>query len=320
MTPQPCSLRDLAALCIGLAREAAAFIRRRHASSGSLDVVDKGGNDPQTALDRGAEAIIVNGLRARYPALAIVGEETGAVAFAHIDAAAAAEASMVDLTAGWPEDQTVESDRLCVYVDPLDGTREMLKGNLDSVTVLIGVCVDNRPRLGVIAAPFTDDDKGGVVFGALGVGAFRVASDGTLSALLSQSPAPAHASGLPTSVVVSNSRSETGPVNDCVARMRAAVPSLQVKRVGGCGRKLMVVATRAADLYVFPCAGTCLWDSCAGEAILRAAGGLVLDRRGREIDYARASDAGFENRDGIVASHDARMVRWVLDGGFVAGL
>jgi len=319
MPQPPCSVRDLAGLCIALAREAAEFIRRGHAARGttSLDVVDKGGNDPQTALDRGAEAIIVQGLRARYPALAIVGEETGAVVAALAnEAAVVAAASRWDLTACWPEDEDVELDRLCVFVDPLDGTREMLKGNLDSVTVLIGVCVDNRPRLGVIAAPFTSDDD---VFGAVGVGAFRVASDGALRPLL-QSHAPTRAGELPASVVVSNSRSETGAVSDCVARMRAAVPSLQVQRAGGCGRKLMVVASRAADLYVFPCAGTCLWDTCAGEAILRAAGGLVLDRRGREIDYARAPEAGFENRDGIVASHDARLVHWVLDGGFVAGL
>jgi len=51
---------------------------------------------------------------------------------------------------------------------------------------------------------------------------------------------------------------------------------LQVLHVGGAGHKALLVLDGDADAYVFPQDGTKRWDTCAVDAILHAAGKLLL--------------------------------------------
>lgn len=44
-----------------------------------------------------------------------------------------------------------EIDKLCVWLDPLDGTLDFVMNNLDNVTTLIGVSYNNQPLLGVVS-------------------------------------------------------------------------------------------------------------------------------------------------------------------------
>lgn len=43
---------------------------------------------------------------------------------------------------------------LCIWLDPLDGTKEFVKGKLQFVTCMIGVSYKDRPLFGVISRPF----------------------------------------------------------------------------------------------------------------------------------------------------------------------
>jgi 3'-phosphoadenosine 5'-phosphosulfate (PAPS) 3'-phosphatase len=58
----------------------------------------------------------------------------------------------------------VDCSRVCVFVDPLDGTSSYAKGEYDAVTILIAIILDNVPIFGVIAKPFVNpnDDSHGV--------------------------------------------------------------------------------------------------------------------------------------------------------------
>ena len=46
-----------------------------------------------------------------------------------------------------------------VWVDPLDGTSDFVKGNLPAVTVLIGLSIDGKSRAGVVHNPFSFVDQ-----------------------------------------------------------------------------------------------------------------------------------------------------------------
>jgi 3'(2'), 5'-bisphosphate nucleotidase len=66
--------------------------------------------------------------------------------------------------------------QLVVWVDPLDGTSEYTSGNVDHVTVLIGVARNGRPVGGVIHQPYYNFDKdqahqGRTLWGIPGIGA-----------------------------------------------------------------------------------------------------------------------------------------------------
>ena len=67
-----------------------------------------------------------------------------------------------------------------VWIDPLDGTSDFVKGNLSAVTVLIGLAIDGVPKIGIVHNPFvnnTNDGKGITIFGTQVHGAFHLNFD-----------------------------------------------------------------------------------------------------------------------------------------------
>ncbi len=99
---------------------------------------------PVTAADLAAERIIVQGLRAHFPDIAVIAEEE--VAAGRITAPA---------SVFW-------------LVDPLDGTREFAAGR-DEFAVNIGLVVDGVAVLGAVGTPAF----GAIYAGIVGVGAWK---------------------------------------------------------------------------------------------------------------------------------------------------
>jgi 3'(2'), 5'-bisphosphate nucleotidase len=152
-------------------------------------------------------------------------------------------------------------------VDPLDGTREFVKRN-GEFTVNIALIEDGVTTFGVIQQPVT----GALWHGASGRGAFRRDLD---------TDVPVHAripAASPLRIAASRSHRD--------ARTQALLDALPGSEVLGCGSSLKFcrIAEGAMDLY--PRFGpTSEWDTAAGQAILEAAGGAVLDPRGRPFRY-----------------------------------
>jgi 3'(2'), 5'-bisphosphate nucleotidase len=93
------------------------------------------------------------------------------------------------------------------------------------------------------------------------------------------------------------SKSHRSPRIDAVRRALGIEDEVNI---GSVGLKIGLVAEGERDLYVYTGGSTKLWDSCAPEAILRAAGGRLTDTHGRPLDYI-AED--LHNRRGIIASN-----------------
>lgn len=152
-------------------------------------------------------------------------------------------------------------------VDPLDGTREFIKRN-GEFTVNIALVDDGIARFGVIQQPVT----GALWHGAPGAGAFR-RNGATDIAIRARIPAAA-----PLRIAASRSHRD--------GRTQAMLDALPGSEVVGCGSSLKFcrIAEGAIDLY--PRFGpTSEWDTAAGQAIVEAAGGAVLDPRGRPLRY-----------------------------------
>ena len=45
-----------------------------------------------------------------------------------------------------------------MYIDPLDGTHCFLRGQIDSVTILVGVAIKGKASIGIIHSEFYDAD------------------------------------------------------------------------------------------------------------------------------------------------------------------
>ena len=213
---------------------------------GPLGTEEKADGSPVTRADRAAEAILVEGLRPLLPGVVVISEE------GDVEAALAGAGSTYWL------------------VDPLDGTKEFLKG-LPEYTVNVALVEAGVPILGVIYVSAADC----LYLAARGLGAHRRDARGE---------APLRAAPLvhPRRAVVSRSHlsPETG----------ALLARLQVTETipRGSSLKMCAVAEGAADLY--PRLGpTRLWDTAAGTAIATEAGCDVVALDGTPLRYDLAS-------------------------------
>ncbi len=152
-------------------------------------------------------------------------------------------------------------------VDPLDGTREFIKRN-GEFTVNIALIEDGAATFGVIQQPVT----GALWHGAPGVGAFRREGNEDV-AIEARKPASA-----PLRIAASRSHRD--------ARTQALLDALPGSEVVGCGSSLKFCRIAEGGIDLYPRFGpTSEWDTAAGQAILEAAGGAVLDPRGRSLRY-----------------------------------
>src|SRR5690348_14041766 len=103
-----------------------------------FEVEAKSDASPVTEADRAAELIILAGLARAAPGIPVIAQEE--VAAGRIPA----------------------HDETYFLVDPLDGTKEFVRGG-DDYTVNIGLIEHGTPKLGVVFAPATGRLHGGCV-------------------------------------------------------------------------------------------------------------------------------------------------------------
>ncbi len=152
-------------------------------------------------------------------------------------------------------------------VDPLDGTREFVKRN-GEFTINIALIEDGEARYGLIQQPVT----GALWHGGSHFGAFRRDGDQNIAIHTSRPAA--------TPLRIAASRSHRD------ARTQALLDALPGSEVLGCGSSLKFCRIAEGQMDLYPRFGpTSEWDTAAGQAILEAAGGAVLDPQGRPFRY-----------------------------------
>jgi 3'(2'), 5'-bisphosphate nucleotidase len=162
-------------------------------------------------------------------------------------------------------------------VDPIDGTKEFINRN-GEFTVNIALVDHGVPVLGLVLAPAMDT----LYAGAAGVGAWVEVAGERRPIVARAVPAD----GL--TVVGSRHHGDSGAVDAFLAGRLVAA-----HRMVGSSLKLCILAEGLADVY--PRFGrTMEWDTAAGDAVLRAAGGAVRTIGGGLLGYGKA---GFENPD-----------------------
>ncbi|KAG0717917.1 3'(2'),5'-bisphosphate nucleotidase 1 [Chionoecetes opilio] len=255
---------------------------------GELGIVEKeSAQDLQTEADRAAQRSIITALQKYFPKSTIIGEEgeeevkdlSGQVFDPTADSSVSGITCPSHLT-------SVAEEELVIWVDPLDGTAEYTQGLLDHVTVLIGIASGGKAVGGVIHQPYYNYQNPGsklgrtiwgIVGGSVGGMPLTAPPDGKL--------------------IVTTTRSHSSStVNDAIA----ALSPTEVLRVGGAGHKVMMLLEGKAHVYVFASPGCKKWDTCAPQAVLEAAGGVLSDIQGKVIPYH--ASAPHRNSTGVLAS------------------
>ncbi len=204
-----------------------------------IDFERKADESPVTAADLAADAVIYAALEARYPEHRIVTEER--------------------------QESHQGANRDFFIVDPLDGTKEFVKRRGD-FTVNIGYVENGLPVFGMVYAPakgrlfYTQDG-----FAWEETGDFDKDQKGETRKIQVSTP-----DNSALRVVASKSHRDQA-TDDYIAKYQVA-DFLSA----GSSLKFCLVAAGEADIY--PRLGpTMEWDTAAADAVVRAAGGQVLD-------------------------------------------
>ncbi len=210
-----------------------------------FDVERKEDRSPLTLADKQSHEIISTALRSRYPDIPILSEE--------------GEIPPYSIRREWLR---------CWLVDPLDGTKEFVKRN-GEFTVNIALVEDGMPTVGVIHVPFHN-----LLYAAdTREGCWEVSAEGRRP-LRMHPPRP----GAPVRVVKSRSHPSPG-----LAALIEQLPSYEII-MRGSAFKFCVMVDGGADFY--PRFGpTWEWDTAAGQALVTAAGGVLVDFEGNAFRY-----------------------------------
>ena len=171
---------------------------------------------------------------------------------------------------GWLSEETADSpERLSVrrlwVVDPIDGTKEFIRG-IPEFSISIALVEDGRPIVGVIQNPVT----GETFSAARGKGASL--NGQTIRATKTRRFADA---------LIMTSRREVK-----AKRISAVKDEVRVKAVGSTAYKIALVAAGRCDLML-SFKPKSEWDIAAGVIIVEEAGGRVTDHEGNPYEFNR---------------------------------
>ena len=226
--------------------------------------VSKADNSPVTIADETAERIIIAQLETAFPDIPIIAEES------------VAAGNVPSIGAHF------------FLVDPLDGTKEFIDKRRE-FTVNIAYISDGCPVAGIVYAPAL-----GVAFaGENGKAEKLFVDDGFQIArrvAIQVRPQPAERTAL-----ASRSHNSSQTDDFLVANAISSCTNI------GSSLKFCLLAEGLADVYP-RFTRTMEWDTAAGDAVLRAAGGSTVTLDGLPLAYGKRSqahDSDFANPDFI---------------------
>lgn len=177
-------------------------------------------------------------------------------------------------------------DKECIWiVDPLDGTRDFI-ANTGEFSVLIGLVQRNIPTLGIICEPVKDC----LYFAEKGRGAF-CQNGGQVKKLIVSKVDNFE------KMKILFSRNHLMPVEEKLAKDLKIGQKIPL---GSAGLKMAKIARGEAEIYINSSDQSSEWDTCAGNLILKEAGGVVTDMNGKEIVYNQPDP---RHLNGYVASN-----------------
>jgi 3'(2'), 5'-bisphosphate nucleotidase len=226
----------------------------------SFGVSEKPDGSPVTEADQRAEKVIVSGLLKHFPDIPVVAEE-------------------MCCAGGAP----MELGGEFFLVDALDGTREFCAGR-DEFTVNIALVRQSFPVVGLIYSPATRILYAGEHDGAGKGSAFRrkITADGKAEEAVS-----INARMIASPQTILATRSHMTP------ETRSFLDGCEGADLRSIGSSLKFCLLAAGEADTYPRFGTTMeWDTAAGDAILRAAGGRTETMDGRLLTYGKRGRAG----------------------------
>ncbi len=250
-------LNQWVAPLLELCLEAGQAICEHYRDPAATDYQSKQDNSPLTLADLASHAILQAGLISLDATVPVLSEESAPADITH--------------RRQWPR---------YWLIDPLDGTKEFLARTGD-FTINIALIENHRPTLGLLYLPLERVAYVGIP-GQLAATYSAIGEDGwsvcELASPLLQSDQP---------LVVLASRRHAGErLQNCLDWVEKNWPCVSRSNMGS-ALKFCYMARGQGDFYprFAPC---CEWDTAAGQALLEAVGGCIVQLNGEPLRYNRS--------------------------------
>ncbi|WP_445362746.1 3'(2'),5'-bisphosphate nucleotidase CysQ [Microbulbifer sp. ANSA003] len=238
---------------IEICKRAGEAILEVYHNSAELEVETKKDDSPVTAADLAAHKVLEPALAQLIEGVPVLSEEQEMPSF----------------------EERSQWQRYWI-VDPLDGTKEFIRRN-GEFTVNVALIENGEPVLGVVYVPVLNITYAG----CKGEGAFKRDANGETE--IRVRPLRPRLDNSEVVELVASRSHGTGTVDQLVQRIESELGAVECKNMGS-SLKLCLVAEGAADLYP-RLAPTCEWDTAAAQAVVEAAGGIVVDEEFNLLRY-----------------------------------
>ena len=275
---------------------AAQLCQRVQADMVNTDAMEKADRSPVTVADFGSQALICQVIGEAFPADAIVAEEDSQALQENPQLMQRVTGYVDRFSAGIPSTQTVcdwidrgggEVGERFWTLDPIDGTKGFLRGDLYAIA--LALIVDGVVKLGVLGCPNLpqqlDDpqaQRGCLFVAERGAGTRMLSLDGQSSEQICISQATHR-----FAESVESTHSDLDTHAQIAQQVGITDPPIQMDGQGKYG----VLARGEASVYIrLPSPATpdyreFIWDHAAGMIVVEEAGGVVTDADGRALDF-----------------------------------
>eukprot|EP01084_Bolivina_argentea_P045726 84154_1 len=338
-----------------LANRAGILIRHVF-ETGNLHIIDKSmkiqkqldGNqglnakDPQTIADIAAQQLIQDSLLNTFPGISVIGEEDEDSIKKHKSLI-----NPIIPLLKLPEiyykndlyfqylsgnkynkiiNQDLELKDICIWIDPIDGTKEYTEGIKNAVTCLIGIAYKGHPIAGIINRPFSNQ----TIFGFCQIPClffekrkYTNSQKTEIETKMDEKEEKEYDNDLQFDNILNMEKISSiniltmedfkkrdknrrivccsrSHLSDKITDYIKKCDPGKIVRQGGAGGKVLMILEGHADSYVHFSKGTKKWDTCAPQACLECVGGILSEPNGTLLDYS--NKVQHQNSNGIIAT------------------
>lgn len=296
-------------------------VMREVLSSGSLTTQFKGDvKEPFTEADVKIQTFIISGLKHHFPALNVQGEED--VVYEgkfEVDPASFSKSSIsIGLFDGKVSEEFDTADSV-VWVDPIDGTKSFISGQLHHCTTLIGLAIKGQPTVGIIGHYYNLGADGKTLtyapkcyFSHAGYNkVFVVDVDKKIGTPVPIDIPPVQEFDEVAKKLRVPRGSDTTQDRNILAVLGKKF-AVEANDEAGAGHLMLEVLLNNSDVYVEPKNHSKRWDICAGDALIRSAGFYFTDFNGEKYTYPQVK-VGHYNENGTVCARNKRVLELVIE-------
>jgi 3'(2'), 5'-bisphosphate nucleotidase len=204
-----------------------------------------------------------------------------------------------------------------VWIDPLDGTSDFIKGNFTAVTVLIGLSIKGFSRAGVVHNVYSTEEEtlGMTYFGTGEHGAFKAPyhiemdfDEVKKMACHCEYLKPFNLEEKVDDDYKIRVAASLSHFSSTMQEILETLAPVEIKRIGGAGNKCNSLAINEVDCYIHPSPGLCYWDLCAPEALIKGMGGYGTNLAKERLTYPLDGDRKLK---GLILAHNPEMYKTI---------